>query len=281
MTRAVTASHVDRHQVSRGLGGKNHLRAKDLSGGTGLPVRSGQHIGTRVVWIDIARTAAIVCMIVFHFTRDLETFGLVPQGTTLVGGWYVFARLIAASFLFLVGISLVLAHGDGIRWRSFWKRLAMIGGAATVVTFATYLAQPDRFIYFGILHAIAASSVIAVLFVNLPALFPAACALGVWSVAFWWGRSLDLPVWLGWTGLGQAVRPSLDLLPLFPWLACSLLGVSVARMSRSFMVPRAVRSDGTRALLSWPGRNSLAIYLLHQPVLLALIWLAAWAGIFA
>ena len=42
---------------------------------------------------------------------------------TAVGGWKLFARCIASSFLFLAGVSLFLAHGDGIRWRGFWKRL--------------------------------------------------------------------------------------------------------------------------------------------------------------
>ena len=58
-------------------------------------------------------------MVVFHFARDLEIFGILPPGTTLSGGWHVLARVVAGSFFFFAGMSLVLAHGERIRWRSF------------------------------------------------------------------------------------------------------------------------------------------------------------------
>ena len=69
----------------------------------------------RVASIDALRGSALVAMIVFHLFRDLEIFGVLGSGTTATGVWAVAARLIAGSFMFLVGMSLVLAHGGGIR----------------------------------------------------------------------------------------------------------------------------------------------------------------------
>ena len=67
----------------------------------------------RIEVIDLARAVALVAMVVFHFTWDLEHFYYVEPGLTEVGGWWIFARCIASSFLFLVGFSLVLANGRG------------------------------------------------------------------------------------------------------------------------------------------------------------------------
>jgi len=100
----------------------------------------------RVDVLDAARTAALVGMVIFHFTRDLEQFGLIAPGTTLGAGWSMFSRTVAGGFLFLSGISLWLAHGRGIRWPAFLRRLAVLAAAAGLISVATYVAMPDAFI---------------------------------------------------------------------------------------------------------------------------------------
>ncbi len=62
---------------------------------------------SRIEAIDIARGAALVAMAVYHFGWDLEFFGYMDAGTTVTGGWRLFARSIATSFLFLVGVSFI------------------------------------------------------------------------------------------------------------------------------------------------------------------------------
>ena len=64
----------------------------------------------RVQIVDQGRTVALIGMIVFHFARDLEMFGIWPPGATSTGIWYYLARLVAGSFLFLAGASLFLGH---------------------------------------------------------------------------------------------------------------------------------------------------------------------------
>jgi len=229
---------------------------------------------TRLVWLDLARSFALLCMVIFHFKRDLEIFGLVPPGTTLTGGWSVFGQMIAGSFIFLSGLSFVLAHGGRFKPVKWARRVGIIAAAALLVTAATYFTFSTRYIYFGILHLIAAASVFGVVFLRLPAWALATAALAVLLVDGVWGRSLFSDAWLAWTGLSATVRPSLDLLPVVPWFAAFLAGMASAK-ALEIRNRRQIAASALTQRLAWPGRHSLAVYLVHQPILIGLAWAAS------
>lgn len=232
----------------------------------------------RIVALDLARALALVAMAVFHFTFDLELFGFAAPGTTMLPGWRWLAFLTAGSFLFLVGVSLWLAHGQGIRWRGYWRRLAMIAAAAAAITVVTFLAIPDAFIFFGILHCIALSSLLGLAVLRLPA----AVLIALGAAVLWLPQAvrfeaLDAP-WFWWTGLQATGVRAVDYVPIFPWFGPVLFGIAAARlMARAGAWERLARwqAPGLLRALAWPGRHSLAVYLAHQPVLVALVWLAA------
>ena len=123
-------------------------------------------------------------MVCFHIVFDLQMFGHLPFGTTLHPVFYWHARLVAGSFLFLAGVSLWLAHGQGIRWPAFWRRWIKLIAAAGLVTVATYAALPEYFVYFGILHCIAASSLIGLLVLRLPATALAALGAAIMAASY-------------------------------------------------------------------------------------------------
>ncbi|WP_223426987.1 heparan-alpha-glucosaminide N-acetyltransferase [Tateyamaria pelophila] len=226
----------------------------------------------RLLWLDASRTLALLAMVVFHFSRDLEIFGILPSGFTMTGGWAVFARVIAGAFLFLSGVSLIVAHGAGLRFHAWAKRLAMLVLAALLVSVGTYVAFPESYVYFGILHVIAACSLIGVLIITAPtwALIVSACLVLVADAYL--GRQVFVSPWLAWTGLGSTVRPSLDFLPLVPWLAPFLMGMAFAKLVPMRGVFGTMQTTWLANAMTWPGRHSLAVYLCHQPVLLATIW---------
>ena len=80
-----------------------------------------------------------------------------------------------ASFLLLVGISLVLAERASVPFTAFAKRVAIIAACALAASAASYLVYPSTFITFGILHFIAVASLLARPLATRPAL---ALALG-------------------------------------------------------------------------------------------------------
>jgi uncharacterized membrane protein len=230
----------------------------------------------RIHAIDLARTLALLAMAGYHFTFDLMLFGYLPPGYVFQGPWPLFARAIASSFLFLAGMSLWLAHGPSIRWGNFGRRLAIVAGAAALVTVATYYTMGAQFIRWGILHAIAAGSLIGLLFLRAPIPLTVAVAVAVF-VAPHLGRydAFNAPHWI-WLGLSTDIPPMMDYEPLLPWLCPVLLGIATARlMTRAGLWDRLRHwqpSPVGRALI-WPGRHSLAIYLLHQPVLFGAVYL--------
>ena len=192
----------------------------------------------------MARGGALLAMAIYHFTWDLEFFGYVDPGLTAGGGWKLFARCIASTFLFLVGVSLYLAHGEGIRWRGFWKRFAMVAGSALLITAATWFLFPDGFIFFGILHEIALASVLGLAFLRLPALLTLAVAAAIVAApTFLRSEFYDHPV-LWWVGLSSANPRSNDYVPLFPWFGAVLAGIAVARIAkRSGLLTLLARID--------------------------------------
>lgn len=230
--------------------------------------------GNRLLLLDIARTVALSGMIVFHLVRDLEAFGMVAQGTTLTGGWAIFARCIAGSFLFLSGVSLVQAHSHGFEAKAWARRVIVIAGAACLVTLATYVAFPSSYVFFGILHAIAVASILGVPFLVAA---PWVAIIGAAAILFAFvttAHSVFSSPWMAWTGLSINLPASMDFIPLVPWLAPFLMGMALARtVPPQRFEPTWPRWVPARAL-AWPGRNSLAVYLLHQPILVAMVWTA-------
>ena len=223
----------------------------------------------RLVVLDLARTAAVIGMVIFHFTFDLAMFGHIAPETLYQPFWYYFARMVAGSFLFLSGFSLWIAHRHGIRWPAFWRRFAKVAGAAVLVSVASIWVTPGGLIYFGILHALAAASLIGLLVLRLPAAVTLAIAAAVFvlpRIAI--GPQFD-GVWLLWLGLADSRPQMADYVPLLPWLAPCLAGVAVAKLAEGALPRLARRPSPVLTALGFPGRHSLIIYLAHQPIMIA------------
>lgn len=232
----------------------------------------------RLDLLDIARGVALLAMASYHLTWDLEFFGYVEPGTTAQGWWKLYARAIASSFLIMVGVSLVLAHARGIRWRSVWPRFLMVAAAAAAISAVTYLAMPGAFIFFGILHQIALGSLLGLAFLRLPALLNLALAAAFVAAPHYLRAEIfDHPL-LWWLGLAPVNPHSNDYVPVFPWFGAILAGIGLAQLAlRSGLVLRlaGIAAGAWAAPLRFAGRHSLAVYLIHQPLLIACVWLVS------
>ncbi len=115
----------------------------------------------RLAVVDALRGFAVAQMIVYHFIYDLAYFGWLDLAMTRDQPWIAWRTLIVTQFLLLVGVGLVLRSSFKRAASDFWKRWAQIAAAAAFVSLGSWLLFGPRFIYFGILHFVAAALLIA------------------------------------------------------------------------------------------------------------------------
>jgi len=236
-------------------------------------LRTGDVRPGRIEGLDALRGLAIVAMIAYHFCFDLRYFGVAHWDFEHDARWLGARATILSSFLLIAGISAVLANRQPSPLSHWLRHIAIIAGAALLVTAGSYILFPRSFIWFGVLHAIALSLLLAKPLFTRPWL---AALAGVTMIAA--GISYANPAFdnriLGFVGFMTAKPGTEDYVPLFPWMGVLLLGVALGhawiRTRFAALAPLARLPAALRFL----GRHSLAVYLLHQPLILLLLWSA-------
>ena len=235
----------------------------------------------RLPVVDLMRGLAIVQMVVYHFIYDLTYFGWLHFVMTEEAGWIAWRNAIVSQFLLVCGVGIGLGDAAGRSGARFWRRWCQIAAAAALVSLATAWLFGPRFIWFGILHSVAVALLLARL---LPAHAPANLAIGAALLIL--GSSVHDarfdPAWVDWIGLAAHKPATEDYVPLVPWFGVIAIGVGLAGLwgRRGFAVPRSwQRLDSTPArALRWLGQWPLTIYLVHQPILMGVLFVVrgAW-----
>jgi uncharacterized membrane protein len=233
--------------------------------------------------VDFLRGVAILLMVLYHLVFDLNYFAVYDIDVSS-GFWLAVARLTASLFLLLVGLSLTLSHsraqllGQEDRFRlRLLKRSAWILGLALGITLVTYFFIGRGFIVFGVLHLIGLSLLLAYPFLRMHKANIIFGLLFILLGIYLQNISVGFP-WLLWLGVAPPDFYSVDYFPVFPWFGVILVGMGLGSLlypgyRRRIPVPDFSRSPFVIAL-AFLGRNSLAIYLVHQPVIIAILCLA-------
>ncbi len=233
-------------------------------------------ISNRIVILDIWRGLAIIGVVIYHFAFDLRLLEFIQTDVTQHPLWVFFARILAGSFLMLTGISLVLAHREGVRWRVFFWRVFIIAGAALLISIATFFAYPDMFVYFGILHAIALFSILSLPFLKAPLWLVVSSAVLVLSLPFLYSSHVFNDKIFSWIGFWQTPPFTADLVPIFPAFGATLMGVFFARAAIKFSLLKNITNVSLNGIwvkfLKFASKWSLLIYLIHQPILLSILY---------
>jgi len=227
----------------------------------------------RLGGIDALRGLAVVAMVAYHFAFDLAYFRVTAQNFYRDPFWLHSRTAILSSFLLIAGISLVLAQTTPQGRTRFWIHVGRVAACAVAVTAGSYLVFPRSFIWFGVLHAIALSLVMARPLVARPWL-----ALGIGIAVVIAGNVVASPAFdsraLGWIGFMTAKPITEDYVPVFPWTGVMLIGIAAGHVLLRHGFAEVAPLARLPAMLRWLGRHSLAVYMLHQPLLFGALWIA-------
>jgi uncharacterized membrane protein len=219
-------------------------------------------------------------MVVYHLMYDLDYFGGYDIEATS-GFWARFADATAGTFLFLVGVSLAISYSrtNAARpGRSLFGKYLLRGirifayGMALTVVFVVF---GMGVVAFGILHLIGVSIILAypLLRYRYANLFLGLSIIAVGVYIRIEGFSSESP-WLLPFGVVPENLVMPDYRPLLPWFGVVLLGLFAGNVLYGNGRRPALFANkapvATKPLLPL-GRNSLFIYLVHQPILILLL----------
>lgn len=223
--------------------------------------------GKRIWELDALRGLGILVMIWIHFVFDMkEIYGIgnfeYTPGFLLVKD--------GAGFLFLVLSGVCVTLGS----RSVRRGCVVFGAGmlCTAVTWGMSLVgfSRDLIIRFGVLHCLGICMLLWPAFRRLPA-WVLAMGGGALIAGGTWLRGVTVRTdWLMALGLHSSSFTSGDYFPLLPYLGWFLLGAALGRWlyaKRETLLPGVNEKILPVRFLTWCGRHSLMIYLLHQPVL--------------
>jgi uncharacterized membrane protein len=188
------------------------------------------------------------------------------------GFWWVFPRTIAAGFIAVSGWNLAAKRARESSFKAFLRRAGRLALPALAITAISAVMFRQGFVFFGILHLLAAASILGWPFLGRPVLAMATGLAVMGSGLVLGGQRFDWP-YLAWLGFRPAGLYPVDYLPLLPWFAWSLFGAATHDLALRHGLGRGSRVRMHGALLqplAWAGRHSLGIYLVHLPALYGL-----------
>ena len=223
----------------------------------------------RIHFLDFIRGFAIIVMVVHHAAFDLTAFYdvQIPFLDTIV--FNIIRTIFALAFIIISGISTGLS-------RNPMRRGIIVLLAAAAVSIVTFTVTPELPIRFGILHFMGSAMLLTVLLKKVLTAIPRYIALPLFTILFLVSIFL-FPVnsdisFLFPIGVISRGFASADYYPLIPWIFAFFFGIY---LSKPLLERRASKwiYDFKFPFINFCGRQTLWIFLFHQPVLLAIFWI--------
>lgn len=219
------------------------------------------------IWeLDAFRGICIIGVVIVHFVYDLvELYGVIQWEYPT---WFTMIKGCGFLFLILSGICVTLG-------RNSIRRGALVFAFGMVITAVTYgmyyfgFAGNGVIIYFGVLHCLGICMLLWPVFKKLPwwalvILGGALVILGFRVDGMTAENRFLMPLGIVWSGFKSS-----DYFPLLPNLGYFLLGAAVGKTvyaKKQTLLPKIDGTKGFFGFLCACGRQSLWIYLLHQPI---------------
>jgi uncharacterized membrane protein len=247
---------------------------------------------SRIEIIDGIRGFAIIAMVIYHAMYDINQIFNINLSFFGVNIFQVLSYLeptFAGVFILLSGVSSRLSHSN-------LKRGLQLAGIAVLLTIGTIIysnvSGDNESIYFGILHFIAAAILLFALLRPLLDKIPAYVSLPMWTVLFvvtfniWSSYFIGIPGIFGFTlpsiitnnqylfaiGIPSSNFFSADYFPLLPWIFIFLIGTVMGVYVKQRRLPEKFYT-AKMPFFAFAGRYTLLIYIIHQPIVIVILYL--------
>ena len=231
----------------------------------------------RYYLIDSLRAVALLLMLFYHTMWDLVyIFGVNAEWFTPELD-YLIQRFICITFIAVCGFCSQLGSHP-------YRHGLIILGASVLIYLATAIAMPKAAIVFGVLTLLGVCTLIMPLLERLLIRLGAYLGFAL-SIIFYLATEYLSVGYLGLPGLGFLLPQQLyagyftaffgfphegfssaDYFPVFPWIFIFIAGYFLFRIFSENGLLRTLKSPRIKPL-EWIGRNTLIIYLLHQPII--------------
>lgn len=238
----------------------------------------------RVYMLDELRGFAIICMIVHHTFLDIGDVLSIQWGYTVFDALCTVQPVFWALFIVISGICTRLS-------RNTIKRGFFVLAFALVITFFTAVVMPlfnfqGAEIYFGILHCLACCMIIAGIFMPIVKKIDMRVGAVLSLVLFFFTYGINartlffglikLPDslyqydFLAPLGFTSSTFYSADYFSLLPWIFMFFFGVFLGKKAQDETLPKVMYKKHS-SFLCFVGKNSLWVYIVHQPVIYAVM----------
>jgi uncharacterized membrane protein len=224
------------------------------------------------IWeLDALRGVAMLGVVIVHFCFDLVYFlGVSPNFPTL---GVLIQEYGGTIFVILSGVCVTLGKHSV-------KRGAIVFGFGMLITLATFgmyklgLAESDIIIRYGVLHLLGTCMLLYPLYKKLPTGAMAALGAILVILGYTVTNTAVQARWLFPLGFMYPGFSSADYFPLLPHLGWYMLGTVLGRTvyrNKTSLLPKVPQNNAVVRFFCFCGRQSLWIYLAHQPVLYGIV----------
>lgn len=237
---------------------------------------SENHTKPQRIWeLDAFRGLCILCVIAVHAVFDIQYFmGRSLALPTIIRFIMDYGGVL---FVILSGICVTMGRSS-VRRGLIVLACGMVITGVTVGMVALDMAGEDLVIRFGVLHLLGVCMIVYPLFKRLPTWALAVVGVAIVALGYWFLSLTVSQTYVYILGLQAPDFQSGDYFPLLPHLGWFLLGAVVGRTAykdRRTLFPKVRPQWGVIRFFSFCGRQSLWIYLIHQPVVYGLMMLLA------
>ena len=217
--------------------------------------------------LDAWRSLAIVLMLVYHFLFDLLLFGVITRQQMFCTPLNIMQKFICCSFILLAGASARFSRSN--------LRHGLIVVAAGIIV-AIGGAIGGQIIRFGVLQLLGWSMILyhfaGKLLKKVPDFVVATAGGVLFFLSDQWTNTVVSAKWLYPFGFMYSGFSSADYFPLLPWFFLFLIGTALGGWCLKHRDSRILTAR-LPAPLTFLGRHSLIVYLIHQPVLYGISYL--------